>query len=233
MKDIAVIIPAHNEAEVIRDTVIKAKRMMDEISKSYWIVISDNGSTDETYEIAKQLDSLYPSRVIALHINKAGKGIAINTAVSRVDANLYVMFDADMPVESVESFRALIREARKHHIASGSRNISGSKSLRSRTRKVLSLSFNYLVRLFFQDGVRDHLCGFKAFTREVAKKVIPKMKTEGWFWDVEFIVKAKREGFSLVEIPVTWRERRKSRVKFLRVIPSLMLDVIKLRLGLM
>lgn len=232
-RDVAMIIPAHNEADVIEETVMKAKRVMDAISKSYSIVISENGSIDETYEVAKSLVERYPGKVTTIHIDKAGKGIAINTAVSRVKADLYLMIDADMPVESIDSFKALIDEARKHGIASGSRNIPGSISFRPVTRRILSLLFNLLTRLLFRGGSRDYLCGFKAFRKDVTEKVIPKIKSEGWFWDVEFIIKARNEGFSLVEIPVIWKERRKSKMRSLRAVPSLAFDLIKLRLGLM
>ncbi|MFH1282064.1 MAG: hypothetical protein ABII27_00180, partial [bacterium] len=78
----------------------------------------------------------------------------------------------------------------------------------------------------FSTKIKDHMCGFKAFKKDVILKLIEEMKYDaalarGVFWDTELIVRAIRNNFSISEIPIWWRERNKTALSFKREIKSL------------
>ncbi len=77
----------------------------------------------------------------------------------------------------------------------------------------------------FRTGIRDHMCGFKAFKRSVVLKLIDEMGYDtslrrGVFWDSELLIRAVRHGYKIKEIPIWWRERNKSALFFKREIKS-------------
>ena len=109
-------------------------------------------------------------------------------------------------------------------IAIGSR-YSGLKAKRESKRLAISFVYNKIMRILFLTKIKDHQCGFKAFKRELLP-IISGMgfdNKRGWFWDVEFLARAKRAGYKIKEFPILWvRSERKSSFNIkreLRMIP--------------
>jgi len=87
-------------------------------------------------------------------------------------------------------------------------------------RKAASHIYNFAARAILRTPFDDHQCGFKAMTAELFRQVAPQIENNDWFFDTELIIFAKRQSYSLKEIPVDWREdryeKRKSHIKLLR-----------------
>lgn len=90
----------------------------------------------------------------------------------------------------------------------GSRYVVGSNIKRPLSRTFFSVAYNLLVRMLFRDGVRDHHCGFKAISHELAEILCSKSESDGLFLDTEMIVQAKRLSYEVTEVGVDWREFR-------------------------
>jgi hypothetical protein len=91
------------------------------------------------------------------------------------------------------------------------------------------------VRLLFMDGVRDHQCGFKAISREVAEVLLAKSKSNGFFFDTEMILWCKKLGFPVIEVGVEWAETKKKDGSAIRIYPDgamLGLNLLKFRLNI-
>jgi hypothetical protein len=88
--------------------------------------------------------------------------------------------------------------------------------------------YNDLVRLLLRSSIRDHQCGFKAFSRESLFKIIDEVDASHWFWDTEILVLATRRGLSVKEFPVVWSEGEKTEVSLLRDFIEMGLNVLKL-----
>ena len=80
-------------------------------------------------------------------------------------------------------------------MAIGSRHVEGAGFRRRAPRTLFSLTYNLFVRLLFLDGIRDHQCGFKTMSREVAEVVLNNSKSDGYFFDTEMIVRCKKLGY--------------------------------------
>ena len=120
-----------------------------------------------------------------------------------------------------------------YDIVIGSRWAKDSKVIRSATRKLLSLGYNVIMNTLFLTGIRDHQCGFKAFNLETTRDILLSTIDNKWFWDTEVLVRAKRAGLKIYEMPVEWIESpRDSKVSVWRDTTEMLMSAIKFRIKL-
>lgn len=209
---LTVILPMHNEEERIRKCVRRVKKACERITKSYEIIIAEDGSSDRTYEIAKEL-SQEDGRIRVLHSkSRLGRGRALTKALGMARGKISVYIDADLS-SNLRYLGKLIRSVESGAVvATGSRLVKGAKTKRSMKREIASRGFNFLVRMLLGSKIMDHQCGFKAFHTSEIKKLLKEVEDTHWFWDTEVLVRAQRKGWKVVEFPIKWEEKGKSTV---------------------
>jgi glycosyltransferase involved in cell wall biosynthesis len=210
-----VVIPVLNEAHVLEGSILALHRFFRErIPLSWRLVIAENGSSDGTAEIGRQLaDTL--SNVDCLLIGRRGRGRALRTAWTKSSADIVCYTDVDLSTE-LEAFPRLFRALIDgHDVAIGSRLARGSRTTRSLKREIISRLYNQILRLSLHVGFSDAQTGFKAVTREVVTRVLPLVKDESWFLDTELLVLCEKLGYRIADIPVRWIEDDDSRVKII------------------
>jgi dolichyl-phosphate beta-glucosyltransferase len=89
--------------------------------------------------------------------------------------------------------------------------------------------FNFLVRMLAVPGLSDTQCGFKAFRGEVAHDLFSRQILDGWAFDVEVLFIARRRGYCMAEVPITWRYDPSSRVHPIRDTVSMVRELLSLR----
>jgi glycosyltransferase AglD len=213
---VSVIVPAYNEELRLSDSVRKLEGVLEKSlcgAGAFEIIISEDGSSDRTAEIARSLES----GRIRLHRNgkRMGKGAAIRNAAAYAKGSIIVFMDADLASdpEQVKTLVDYIEGGAA--IVIGSRYLRDSRARRSATRYVASRGFNWLVRTVLGSKLSDHQCGFKAFRKDLVLPVINEVQDPGWFWDTELLVRAQRRGLEIAEIPIGWREAPGSRFRLL------------------
>lgn len=176
----------------------------------YLIVIAEDGSTDDSAELAGILASSDP-RIVHIHDEKKlGRGRALMNAWERFDGEIYAYIDCDLATD-MSFFPQLIGYIEEgYDLATGSRYVEGAVTTRPFLRGIASKAYNWIIRVVFNDGIRDHQCGFKAFSRGMVEHILKENRDGDWFWDTEAIVLAMRGGFKLVEFPVVWNEKKGS-----------------------
>jgi putative flippase GtrA len=97
-------------------------------------------------------------------------------------------------------------------IAIGSRLAAGSRVERGIKREVISRSYNRLLRHTLRARFSDAQCGFKAIRSDAARRLLPEIEDQGWFFDTELLVCAQRHGLRIHEVPVDWVDDADSRV---------------------
>jgi glycosyltransferase involved in cell wall biosynthesis len=204
---ILITVPACNEAENLRKSVELLLKKAALLGEDFRIVISEDGSTDGTDIIAKELEQMY-SQVIHLHSSqKLGKGLALKRAFNKIEADIYAFIDCDLATD-MKFFPKLINYIREgNDLALGSRYIEGAEADRSILRDIPSRVYNRLVRMLFKDSVFDHQIGFKAFSKRLIKNILKECNSTGWFWDTEIIVRSVNNNYKIVEFPVGWKEK--------------------------
>jgi putative flippase GtrA len=101
-------------------------------------------------------------------------------------------------------------------VAIGSRLASGSSVARRPKRELISRSYNAILRTVFATQVRDAQCGFKALRTDVAKRLLPSVADDGWFFDTELLLIAEHNGLRIHQVPVDWVDDPDSRVNVTR-----------------
>jgi glycosyltransferase involved in cell wall biosynthesis len=214
LASVDVVIPVLNEEKVLERSVRALHHFLSEQIHQEWrIVVADNGSTDQTFEIAQRLASVL-SGVRADHIPEAGRGRALSRTWLASEADVVAYMDVDLST-GLEAFPRLltpILEGRTD-VAAGSRLSRGAETTRSLKREVLSRGFVFLINLLFRAHLEDTQCGFKAVSKECARRLLPFVEDKGWFWDTELLLLAAKGDWRTVFVPVRWVEDTDSRVK--------------------
>src|SRR6185436_16901349 len=143
-----------------------------------------------------------------------------------------LMTDADLstPIEDLDTLKRALDGA---EIAIASRAVSGAnvEKHQSLMRETSGRFFNLIVRLLHLPGIHDTQCGFKLFSAAAAQAAFRDAKLDGFAFDVEALVLARRAGFKIREVAVTWRNDEQTRVSFGRGLAAFV-DLFRLKLGL-
>lgn len=204
-----------NEVNQIERCVHEVKVALERFSSSYEIILAEDGSTDGTDKIAARL-AAQDERITHLHCDeRMGKGAGLKRAIKRARGDVIAFIDADLAT-SLNHLQALIDTASESRgMSIGSRLVNGAVVERPVLRGIVSRFYNFIVRALFRDGVRDHQCGFKAFTKSLLNNITAA--DNGWFWDTEIIVRAKKAGYKIIETPIKWTEKRRPRESKIKV----------------
>jgi hypothetical protein len=217
--EVSVVLPAYNEAATIEDTVSVTLETLGSFlpEGSFEVVVAEDGCEDETPAIADRL-AREDDRVRHFHSDgRLGRGGALDRAFEAADGDTLVYFDTDMATD-MRHLEELVERVRsgEYDVATGSRWMPGETADRPAKRGVPSRGFNLLVRLFLRSDLRDHQCGFKAFSREAFETLRTDVEDEHWFWDTEMLVRAQRAGFRVDEFPVDWTPKGDTKVDLVR-----------------
>lgn len=247
---LSLIIPAYNEQSRLTrmmDATLAylRKRRQADSTFSYECIIVDDGSRDNTYEVAMQYTASEGSdvvRVMKLKQNQ-GKGGAVQQGMLHARGEWLLMVDADGATE-IEDV-ALLEQAVHSRIASHSADGNtaaivavGSRahladtaiSRRAWYRNILMYGFHFLVSALCVRNIRDTQCGFKLFSRTAATALFPVQHLRRWCFDVELLYLCQRLEVGLVEVSVHWEEVAGSKIQLLESSLLMGRDLIVIRL---
>jgi glycosyltransferase involved in cell wall biosynthesis len=212
-----VVVPVYNESAQIASSVRRLRKYLDdEFPFPAVVTIVDNGSTDSTAAIARSLaDELHGVRTIS--IEEKGRGRALRAAWSITDAEVVTYTDVDLST-SLEALLPLVAPLLSGHsdLAIGSRLAPGAHVVRGAKRELVSRGYNLVLKAALRNGFSDAQCGFKAVRTDVARKLLPLVDDESWFFDTELLVLAERSGLRIHEVPVDWVDDPGSSVRIVR-----------------
>jgi dolichol-phosphate mannosyltransferase len=198
--DVEVLLPVHNEGESIEETI---RGMYAELSQSVNVgfIVCEDGSKDNTKAILRQLAAELPLR-LNLSDERKGYSRAMREGMEMVEADYVLCLDSDGQCDP-KDFAKFWSNRGSADIVIGWR-VNRADNL---IRKAFSRFFYLLYQTVFHTPVHDPSCPFVLFPREVAHKLgaeLGEMK-EGFWW--EFVARAHRYKFSILEIPVNHRLR--------------------------
>jgi len=216
---IDIVIPVYNEQQALEKSITTLFNFLTENLKDFdWkIVIADNASLDNTFQIAKKLSEKNPQKISALRLEQKGRGRAVKKAWRESRADIVSYMDVDLST-SLDHLRGLFEGLEKgFDIAIGSRLKRGAR-VKGRTlkREIISRCYNMLIKLMFLTKFSDAQCGFKAVTRKVVQTLIPHIKDNEWFFDSEMLIVGEKAGYGVYEVPVLWIDDPGSTVKVMK-----------------
>lgn len=210
---IEIAIPVCNEeASLERNVELLLEYMRREFPFRFSIVVADNASSDSTPWIASGLAAQH-EEVSALRLERKGRGLALRTAWLVSEADVLSYMDVDLST-NLESFLPLVAPILSGHseLAIGTRLAHHAHVRRRVKRELLSRGYNSLIRAAFRVSFSDAQCGFKAVRGDVARRLVPLVRDDGWFFDTELLLLAEQAGMRIHEVPVDWIEDLDSRV---------------------
>ena len=211
--ELDIVVPVTTRKSSWRRTSSSCRASCDAGFPLRWrITIADNASTDSTWAIATAL-AARDHQVRTLHLGQKGRGRALRVAWTHSDADIVAYMDVDLSTR-LEALLPLVAPLMSGHsdVAIGSRLAPGSRVVRGPKREFISRTYNQILRLVLRTQVRDAQCGFKAMRADVARRVLPMVEDNTWFFDTELLVVAERAGFRIAEVPVDWVDDPDSRV---------------------
>lgn len=194
-RDFAVIIPAYNEVENVPDLVRELRATFDRHDLDGEVILVDDGSSDGTADVARNLTSDWPRFRVLSHRRNFGKTEALLTAAEATDASVLILYDADLQHSTEEIPRYLEK------IHEGWDIVTGRKVGRYE-KQFVSKIYNALNRRIFKVPVSD-LNSMKAFRSDVLDEVHLRHD-----WHRFFVVLAVARGFRVTEIDIALRPRR-------------------------
>ncbi len=219
--EVTVVIPTYNEGKIIIDTIKKIESVLNETRLPYEIIISDDGSKDETVKIVEGLiKSDKNVRIVAYKTNR-GYGEAISDGFCNSRGKILIHIDADLST-NVSHLKDLIHFIKSgYDIAIGSRYVEGAVINRARFRRMTSFLYRLFVKTVLNIKAKDHATGFKGYKRDVALDLIKEMNTlasniRGIAWGTEIVCRAERRGYKIKEFPVSWVEGWKSEINVIK-----------------
>lgn len=238
----SLVLPIYNETKNLQkgvlDKILNYAKNNDAILE---ILVIDDGSTDQSVKTIKTNYIGKFSKLKLIQKEHSGKAYSIIEGIKNSKAPFVFFSDIDLatPIEEADK---LITEINK-----GFDVVIGSRSTDRKdapfTRKAMAYGF-ILIRNFFigLSGIRDTQCGFKAFNKQVALRIIKNLhvfkqakkikgSSVGAGFDLEFLYLATKFGYKIKEVPVIWRHVETKNVNFIKDSIETFIDILKIKLN--
>lgn len=233
--DLSIVVPAYNEELRLPPTLARLHRFLSAQPLRYEIIVVDDGSKDGTCRVVEETMAAVPNLRLVRQTPNRGKGAAVRMGMLAARGQIRVMCDADcsMPPEELPRLLAPII-ACTAEIAIGSRYAEGAQSdIKQPLYRVLwSRLCNKVIQRSLVPGIRDTQCGFKAFTAEAARDLFRLGTIDGWAFDLEILALAKRRGYQVAEVGVSWTDDRRSRINPLQDMWKVIREALLIRKNL-
>jgi glycosyltransferase involved in cell wall biosynthesis len=208
--EVSIVMPCLNEAETLAACIDKAHLAIERGALAAEIIVADNGSTDGSQVIAKELGA----RVVT--VNRKGYGSALIGGINAARGRFVIMGDADDSYDFTAIAPMLEKLRAGSDLVVGNRFAGGIEpgampwSHRWVGNPVLSL----ISRLFFHTPVGDAHCGLRGFRKDAYERM--KLRATGMEFASEMVIKASLKGMRIAEVPVKLRPDGRSRPPHLR-----------------
>ena len=220
---VSVIVPAYNEEEIISDSLKNIYKHIGIIKMPFEVLVVDDSSNDNTLAILKKIIGSGKYKNLR-HVHfKNGPSRRENLAKSfkLLKGDYVLLLDMDLAMD-LKSLKVMIHWLdRGYDIVLANRYHDNSVIYRNPKRYAISKTYNAVIRLLFRTGMRDNVCGFKAFRKEVILRLVDEIGTDptskrSVFWDTQVIIYAVLDKFRIKNIPIHWKEGKKSALNFKR-----------------
>lgn len=212
---LSIIIPAYNEERRISGTLFDIDEYLKRRDYEYEIIVVDDGSTDKTAEIVRDLLPQIKNLALIKNKRNRGKGYVVRRGLLAAKGKYRLFMDADNSTSANQAERLLL-EFSKHHIVIGSRAIVGARLsppqpfFRRVLGRIMKIFVQIIVRL---PRIKDSQCGFKIFSEKAIKDILPRCRINGWAFDAEILKIGQKLGYEIKEVPVVWRNNHESKVR--------------------
>jgi glycosyltransferase involved in cell wall biosynthesis len=215
---ISVVIPVFNEEGILTSSVLGLREQLKELGYSFEILLAENGSSDRTVELARDLAAKY-AEVDVFSIDRPNYGRALKEGILRARGTIVVCDEIDLG--DMDFYRRALDRLLNGDAAMvvGSKILAGAEDTRPLVRHVATITYNTMLRLLLHfHGTDTH--GMKAFRRDLLVGTAGRCVVDRDVFASELVIRAERERHPVVEIPVRVVEKRKPSINLFSRVPG-------------
>ncbi len=222
---ISIVIPIYNEEGILQSSVAGLTEALSDFPWTYEILLSENGSTDSTVEVANKLMNKHPE-VRLLRCPEPDYGRAMRLGIMEARGEIVICDEIDLcDVDFYQ--RAMVELEKGADFVVGSKVLDRSLDKRPLFRRTATQVINFLLRIFLGfEGTDTH--GLKAFKKSRVLDVVGKCVVGKDLFASELVIRAGRVRLNVVEIPVQVIEKRAPSIALTRRVPAVLKGIAKL-----
>lgn len=228
--EVSVVVPVYNEAGILRRNIERLSEFLKEAVPRYEIILCENGSIDETAEIAKSLSREYDN-VEFLELPEPNLSEALKSGFLAAKGEKVVYFPIDLSID-LGFIPESVRLLEVFDTVIGSKRLASELDRRPLVRRVVSRAYHGMVRGLYDVDFSDTTC-VKAYRRSKILELMKRVPTSSGIFETELLVEAGAAGLDIVEVPVVVEEYRPSRQVLSRKIRRKLEDLLSARLDLL
>lgn len=208
---VSVLLPTYNERENLPIIVWLLVKYFTEASLTFEIIIIDDGSPDGTLDVAKELQKIYGEEQIVLRprAKKLGLGTAYIHGVKHAKGEFIVIMDADLshhPKFIPDMLQTQVEG--NFDLVSGTRYAHGGGVYGwDFMRKLISRTANYVAQVLLRPDASDLTGSFRLYKKDVLERLVNSCVSKGYVFQMEMIVRARQQGLTVGEVPITFVDR--------------------------
>lgn len=225
--EVSIVIPVCNEAGVLRANTERLREYLSKVLPSHEIILCENGSVDETLQIARGLAEEFDD-VVPLNLPEACLADALKLGVQAARGEKVVYFPIDLSVD-LGFIPESVRLLEVFDAVVGSKRLSSELDRRPFARRLTSRAYHGMVRGIYGVEFTDTTC-VKAFKRGSILGLMDRIPTSSRIYETELMVEAGREGLDIVEVPIVVFESRPSREVLAHKVSRKLGDLLSARL---
>ena len=203
--DVSVVIPMYNEEESLRELFAKIVRVLTELQKRFEVIFIDDGSTDTSAEIVKELNAQDVRAKLIEFRKNYGKAAGLAAGFDMAQGEFVITMDADLQDDPAEIPNLLNKLDEGYDLVSGWKKVRHDPFIKTQTSKI----YNLFTSMFSGIRLHDFNCGLKAYRAEVVKTMNVYGELHRYLPVIAF-----RNGYRVTELPVTHHPRKYGRSKY-------------------
>ncbi len=228
---ISIVIPIYNEQAILHTAVVDLRERLRPTGWTYEIILAENGSKDETIELAHQLAAKYgdPSdgQVKVISLGEPNYGKAMKQGILLARGELVICDEIDLCDTDFHRRAIEILETGEADLVIGSKLAAGASDDRPMVRHAASIAYSTMLRIVLGfRGTDTH--GLKAFRRFALIDTARACLVDKDVFASEFVIRADRGGVKIKEIPIRVMEKRPPSINLFKRVPNVLKNVIKL-----
>jgi len=229
---ISAVIPLYNEEEVIDEFSSRLIGSLQALGSDYEVIFVVEG-TDATLAKVSQLSKQNPRVRVEYNQKRLGLGKALKKGLEMVDAgaNYVLTMDSDLNHDPDEIGR-LLKASEEADVVVGCR--SRSRGLVQELpffKRMISASTNWILRRAFKMKSSDITSGFRIYSTKAVESVREELVAKNFEVTAEILIRAKKKGFSITEVPISFKRRPRGTSKLSFVKSGVGYVILLFRLG--
>ncbi|MFC2028614.1 glycosyltransferase family 2 protein [Chloroflexota bacterium] len=211
---LSIIIPVFNEVKTIREIINRVKKT----GLAHQILVIDDGSTDGTVEILREISSKNKIQLVE-HEKNCGKGCAIRTGLDYVNGDVILIQDADLEYDPRE-YSNLLKPLKENicDIVYGSRFLGGARRPILFWNMVANKLLTFTTNILYNNILSDMETGYKVFRKSVLEGM--EIHANGFDFEPEFTAKMLKNKRRIYEVPISFNPRDYSEGKKVKMIDA-------------